>query len=154
MRAAYGTVDISEHALFGDPAIGFAPPPFPWNPQPFEAVMASGGRFLPQRNHNIFVPGTRELDLRWFIHGYLSTEGTFLAKEAVGYLYNWGTRASRENARVNRTSLDLGHWFHSHGYTLTDLAEIVSGEAPDNDSYREGSFFPPASEKVPYHWLP
>lgn len=71
--AAYGAQDVTEHALFGDDSIMYANSTAGGS-KPYESIMGNGGRFLPHREHQIFVPGYGEVDLRWLLQGYTTTD--------------------------------------------------------------------------------
>jgi RHS repeat-associated protein len=71
--AAYGAQDKTEHALFGEGAMMGMEPTVPGMSKPWEAISANGGHFLPKREHQIFVPGYGEVDLRWLVQGYATT---------------------------------------------------------------------------------
>jgi len=152
MKHAYGEVDITEHALFGDPIMRHYPSPWPWDPKPYRRVMESGGRFLPYRDHNIKVEKLAqhgfhggELDLRWFIHGYLAGKEMFGVKLGVGVLYNLaaGRGLWSEGGSTNLMSLALGQAVRQGGMDLADFARLVSGGPPTDASYQQGSQFPP-----------
>lgn len=152
MKAAYGEVDCTEHALFGDPIMRYYPPPWPWDPKPYERVMASGGRFLPKRDHNIRMEKLKslgmddgDLDLRWFVHGYLSTTNMFHIKLGTGVAYNVATGRgfSSAGANTNNKSLILGQIVRQLGLDLGDFAQIISGGPPADTRYQQGAQFPP-----------
>jgi RHS repeat-associated protein len=152
MKAAYAEVDITEHALFGDSAMRYYGKPWPWDPKPYERVMAAGGRFLPFRDLNINSWKTQalglrtELDLRWFVHGYLSGVPMYCIKVGVGVAYNVKTGRGlwSEGAETNLKSLALGQVVRWWGMDLTDFAQMVSGGPPANPrDYTKGSMFPP-----------
>ena len=113
--------------------------------------MASGGRFLPPRDLNINSWKTQalglptELDLRWFIHGYLSSYPMFLVKFGIGIPYNVKTGRGlwSEGAQTNLKSLAAGQALRMMGMDLGDFAQLMSGGPPTNTSYQQGSQFPP-----------
>jgi len=160
--SAYGAQDITEHALFGDssmkdmPAavsahIPYADVDVPLEMKPADRIMAEGGRFLPHRNHQIFLPGYGEIDIRWMMQGYMHTDNPWGlegfgggVKWIGGQVYSWQyTRENAqqlpgeywssyaaaqmfkmdENTQINEKSFELGRQLRSGGLLGTPVGK-------------------------------
>ncbi len=153
MKDAYGTVDITEHALFGDPSLKSYAPPLPWNSAPYNHLIETGGRFLPERNHNIKLPNGNLLDLRWFMQGYLSDGLGQTWKTAGGHLYN-GLDTTSDNAIINNMSLQAGMDAHNSGLSLADVAQSWVGDPPPGNAWRQGTSSLPGDAPPSYDYNP
>lgn len=158
MYEAYGKVDICEHALMTDDIAAMAAydKPLPTDSYPYDQIASNGGVFLPvgvKYNHAVCAGPLGELDMRWFIQGYL---GGGLVKEAVGEGYNLmqgykGSAAGQHNAAVNMQSLRLGKDWHGSKKNLTDFARLVLNglkvgpQPPKDGKYREWAVHKPTS---------
>ena len=157
MFAAYGAVDCTEHALFGDVGQILAPT-FLWgglgvDQVAWHVVADKGGVFLPKRDHDVKLADGRVLDMRWFIHGYLSSRwnvfrgtGWIPAKYTAGLVYNRGNGyGNGRNANVNLSSLELGMEYSMSGMTLDQIAYQLVGGPPVTDHYKTAGYSVPGN---------
>lgn len=165
MSACYGHHEMGEHALFGqEEAFPNSHANFAHElafGQAYQWVRAHGGRFLPARGlygHLINAKDFGYLDLRWFVHGYLSDPGvlkspswwyllppygminrnsigvkTSYAKVYDGLQYGLGSHVSK----IHNYSLWLGFQWRHNQKTLADFARRVAGEPPAGSAYKQ-----------------